>query len=85
MVAAGLEASRSVLAVRGAARALPAQRIGELLGLSVLGKIPWDPACSRPTGLQSGRLKRGMRALARAALDLRPDSECGQAQGGAAA
>jgi hypothetical protein len=85
LVAAGLDPDRSMLAVRGAARSLSAERIGELLGLSLLGHIPWDPACARPTGLDVGRLKRATRTLARAALDLSPEPARGQARGGEAA
>jgi hypothetical protein len=70
LLSAGLDAERAVVAVRGVSRLLPAARIGELLGLPVLGSIPWDRAAQAPAGLELSRLKRPLMALARAALEL---------------
>ncbi|MCW2523642.1 MAG: septum formation initiator [Frankiales bacterium] len=70
LVGAGLDPVQTVVAVRGVARSLPASRVGQLLGLPLLGQIPWEPACQHPAGLDPARLKRGTRALARLALEL---------------
>jgi secretion/DNA translocation related CpaE-like protein len=70
LVAASLDPQRSTVAVRGVCRSLPADRIGQLLGLPVLGEIPWEPASQRSSGLDVGKLRRGTRLLAQAALDV---------------
>jgi secretion/DNA translocation related CpaE-like protein len=72
LIAGGLDASKSTVAVRGTCRNLPAQRIGHLLGLPVIGEIPYDPASLRPSGLNMSRLRRGSRRLARAVLATGP-------------
>lgn len=65
-VAAGLDPVRTALVVRGSAASLPAGRIGGLLGLAVLGELPYDPASRRPQGLDARRLRRGTRRIAEA-------------------
>jgi hypothetical protein len=64
LVAAGLDSSRTVLAVRGTSRSLPRPRIGQLLGLEVLGEIGYDPASLRPSGLELQRIRRTTQRLA---------------------
>jgi MinD-like ATPase involved in chromosome partitioning or flagellar assembly len=68
LVAAGLDTGRSSVAVRGASKSLPPDRIGALLGLPVTGAIPYDPALCRPGGVQLSRLRRATRQLADALL-----------------
>ncbi len=60
--------STSVL-VRGASRSLPAWQVGQLLGLPVLGTLPFDPAGLHPAGLALPRVRRGTRKLAEQLLD----------------
>ncbi|HEX8079324.1 MAG TPA: hypothetical protein VF557_03870 [Jatrophihabitans sp.] len=67
-IAADLDPERTALVVRGAAASLPAGRIGELLGLAVLGELGHDPASRRPAGLDPRRIRRGTRQLAEAVL-----------------
>ena len=69
-VAAGLDAAVTSVVVRGSSRTLPADRIGQLLGLMVLGELPYDPASRRPAGLDLRRIRRGTRRVADAALEL---------------
>jgi secretion/DNA translocation related CpaE-like protein len=63
LVAAALDPEVAGVAVRGVSRALPATRIGALLGLPLLGDVPYDPACLDAAGLRPGRLRRATRAL----------------------
>jgi secretion/DNA translocation related CpaE-like protein len=70
LIAAGLDADVSSVVVRGTSRSLPADRIGESLGLPVLGVMPYEPACLRPAGLALGKLRRGTRLVSDAVLDL---------------
>jgi secretion/DNA translocation related CpaE-like protein len=65
----GLDRARTALVVRGSAPSLPAARIGVLLGLPVLGELPYDRASRHPGGLEPRRLKRGTRQVAEAVLD----------------
>jgi secretion/DNA translocation related CpaE-like protein len=67
-VAAGLDPQRTALVIRGSAPSLPAERIGALLGLAVLGQLRHDPASRQPQGLDPRRVKRGTRQLAEAVL-----------------
>jgi len=67
-IAQGLDPTRTVLVIRGSAPSLPAGRIGELLGLAVLGELPHDAASRQPGGLDPRRLKRGTRQVAEAVL-----------------
>jgi secretion/DNA translocation related CpaE-like protein len=62
----GLDPARTALVVRGSAPSLPATRIGAVLGLSVLGELPYDGASRHPAGLEPRRLKRGTRQVAEA-------------------
>jgi hypothetical protein len=64
VVSAGLDDRITGVAVRGVSRSLPAGRIGVLLGLPVLGEIPYDPASLRPAGYDLQKLRRGTRRLA---------------------
>jgi secretion/DNA translocation related CpaE-like protein len=68
LIAAGLDPSRTVVAVRGRSRALPSSRIGQLLGLPVIGEIGFDPASLRPDGLDLARTRRSTQRLAGAIL-----------------
>jgi len=68
LIAAGLDPSRTTVAVRGRSRALPSSRIGELLGLPVIGEIGFDAASLRPEGLDLGRTRRSTLRLAEAIL-----------------
>jgi hypothetical protein len=63
-----LDPARTVLLTRGSAPSLPADRIGALLGLDVLGELPYDGASRHPGGLQPRRLRRGTRQVAEAVL-----------------
>lgn len=65
----GLDPARTVLVIRGSAPSLPADRIGALLGLPVLGELPYDGASRQPGGLDPRRLRRGTRQVAQAALE----------------
>ncbi|HEV2888265.1 MAG TPA: septum site-determining protein Ssd [Jatrophihabitans sp.] len=67
-VADGLDPARTALVVRGSAATLPASRIGELLGLAVLGRLRHDPAGRQPSGLDPRRIRRGTRQVAEAVL-----------------
>jgi secretion/DNA translocation related CpaE-like protein len=68
LVAAGLDQHRTVVLVRGSARSLSPVRIGELLCLPVFGRLPHDPAGTRPGGLRLADVRRRTRRLARAVL-----------------
>jgi hypothetical protein len=68
-VVQGLDPARTVLVIRGSAPSLPADRIGALLGLAVLGELPYDGASRRPGGLDLRRLRRGTRQVAQAVLE----------------
>ncbi|MBV9821227.1 MAG: septum formation initiator, partial [Actinobacteria bacterium] len=67
-VAGGLDPARTAAVVRGAAAALPASRIGALLGLPVLGELGHEPAGRHPGGLDPGRFRRRTVQLAGAVL-----------------
>lgn len=69
MVAAGLDPDRTSVLVRGSSRSLPPAQIGSLLGLPVLGELPFDRAGTRPGGLDFARVRRRTRRLAQLALD----------------
>jgi len=62
MAVAGLDPHRTGLVVRGTSRNLPADHIGELLGLPVLARLPYDPAAVHPDGLRLQRIRRRSRA-----------------------
>lgn len=68
-VAQGLDPATTVLVIRGSAPSLPAERIGALLGLAVLGELPYDGASRQPGGLDPRRLRRGTRQIAAAVLE----------------
>ncbi|HJQ03737.1 MAG TPA: septum site-determining protein Ssd [Jatrophihabitans sp.] len=68
MVAAGLDPRRTVVLVRGSSRSLPPRHIGELLGLPVLGELPFSAAGSRPGGLRFEQIRRRTRRLAHTVL-----------------
>jgi secretion/DNA translocation related CpaE-like protein len=68
-IAADLDPARTVLVIRGSAASLPADRIAALLGLPVLGELPYDGASRQPGGLDPRRLRRGTRQVAEAVLD----------------
>jgi secretion/DNA translocation related CpaE-like protein len=67
-VAAGLDLATTSVAVRGSSRNLPAERIGELLGLPVIAELPYDPASRRPTGLDLRNIRRPTRRMAERVL-----------------
>ncbi|MGI8664811.1 MAG: septum site-determining protein Ssd [Jatrophihabitans sp.] len=69
LVALELDPARTSLVVRGSSRSLPARRIGEFLGLPVLGELPFDPASLRPDGLALQRIRRQTRRVADSVLD----------------
>lgn len=83
-IAADLDPGRTALVIRGAAPTLPADRIGALLGLTVLGRLGHDPASRQPAGLDPRRIRRGTRQLAEAAL-VRAAEIAGAACGSASA
>lgn len=68
LLAPGLDPARTSVAIRGACRSLPAVQIGRLLGLPVLGELPYDPASLRPGGLDLRRVRRRTRRVAEALL-----------------
>jgi secretion/DNA translocation related CpaE-like protein len=68
LVAAGLDQHQTVVLVRGSARSLSPGRIGELLCLPVFGRLPHDPAGTRPNGLRMSDVRRGTRRLATTVL-----------------
>lgn len=68
VLAPGLDPERSGLVVRGASRSLPAGHIGELLGLPVWARLPYDPAATSENGLQARQLRRRTRQAAEAVL-----------------
>jgi secretion/DNA translocation related CpaE-like protein len=65
----GLDPARTGLVIRGSAASLPADRIGALLGLTVLGELPYDGASRGSGGLDPRRLRRGTRQVAQAVLE----------------
>ena len=67
-VAAGLAPDRSAVAVRGASRALPVDRVGALLGLPVAGRVPIDPMIERRAEWTVEMLRRTTRERARQLL-----------------
>jgi len=73
LVAAHLDPEVSGVAVRGSCRALPASRVGALLGLAVIGQLPYDRASLHPTGLGGRKLRRATRRVALSALRLPAD------------
>ena len=68
-VAAALDPARSAVVIRGAARALPVERIGALLGLPVAGRLPFDPALDGSRELQISAMRRATRRMAAGLLD----------------
>lgn len=68
LVAAGLDLHRTSVLVRGSARSLSPGRIGELLCLPVVGRLPHDPASTRPGGLRLTDVRRRTRRLASSVL-----------------
>jgi secretion/DNA translocation related CpaE-like protein len=68
LIASGLDPGRTAVAVRGRSRALSSSRIGQLLGLPVIGEIGYDPASLRPEGLDIRRTRRSTQRLAAAIL-----------------
>ena len=68
MVAAGLDPKRAAVLVRGSSRSLPPRHIGQLLGLPVLGELPFSAAGSRPGGLRFDQIRRRTRRLAHTVL-----------------
>jgi secretion/DNA translocation related CpaE-like protein len=68
LVASALDPSSARIAVRGSYRSLPAGRISEILGLPLLGELPYDPASLRPGGLDVTKIRRRTRRVAREAL-----------------
>jgi secretion/DNA translocation related CpaE-like protein len=69
LIAAGLDAGQTVVAVRGRSRTLPSRRIGDLLGLPIIGEISYEPASLRPDGLDLRRTRRATQQLADVVLD----------------
>lgn len=67
-VAAGLISDRAAVAVRGATRGLPADRVGALLGLPVAGHVPVDPVLGRQAEWTFGMLRPATRQRARQLL-----------------
>jgi len=67
-VAAGLAPAVTAVVIRGSSRSLPAGRIGELLGLAVLGELPYDPASRSAAGLDLRGIRRGTRRVAEVVL-----------------
>ena len=67
-IAQGLDPARTVLVIKGSAPSLPADRIGALLGLAVLGELGYDGASRQPGGLDPRRLRRSTRQVAEAVL-----------------
>lgn len=67
-IAADLKRGRTALVIRGSAPTLPADRIGALLGLTVLGELRHDRASRQPGGLDPRRVRRGTRQLAEVVL-----------------
>ncbi len=68
VIAADLDPGRTALVIRGSAPTLPADRIGALLGLTVLGRLGHEPASRQPAGLDPRRIRRGTRQLAEAVM-----------------
>jgi secretion/DNA translocation related CpaE-like protein len=67
-IAADLDPAVTSVVVRGASRSLSADRIGTVLGLPVLGGLPYDPASRHPAGLDPRRIRRATRRVAEAVL-----------------
>lgn len=70
MLAPSYRPERTTVVVRGSSRSLPPRHVSQLLGLPVLGELPYDPASLRPGGLELHRIRRRTRRLAEALLDL---------------
>jgi len=69
LIATGLDQDRTLVLVRGGtARSLSPGRIGELLCLPVLGRLPHDPASTRPGGLRLTDVRRRTRRMAATVL-----------------
>jgi secretion/DNA translocation related CpaE-like protein len=79
MLAPGYQPDRTTVVVRGSSRSLPPGHLAELLGLPVLGELPYDPASLRPGGLELNRVRRRTRRLAEALLDLADHDQAGTA------
>lgn len=62
LVAPALALDRCGVVVRGASRSLSAAHIGELLGLPVWARLPYDPAAATENGLQPLKIRRRTRA-----------------------
>ena len=75
LIAAALDPVLSVVAVRGMSRSLPASRIGQVLGLPVIGELPFDTASLSPAGLDVRKLRRGTRQCAKAVLQSCQDDQ----------
>lgn len=69
LIVTGLDPTCTAAVVRGSSRDLPAERIGQLLGLPVLADLPYDPASRFPTGLDLRRVRKQTRRAASAVLD----------------
>jgi secretion/DNA translocation related CpaE-like protein len=63
-MAVTLDPARTEVLVRGSSRSLPAKHIAGLLGLPLLGELGFDPAVTRPSGLNPAKLRRLSRRLA---------------------
>lgn len=74
LLVAGLDQARTSVVVRGSSRTLSHAHIAALLGLPVVGELPYDPASRRPAGLQLGRVRRRTRRVAEAVLAMAWDS-----------
>ncbi len=62
LLAPALDPSRCGVVVRGGSRSLPASHVGELLGLPVWARLPYDPAAATENGLQPQKIRRRTRA-----------------------
>ncbi|MCW2541591.1 MAG: helicase/secretion neighborhood CpaE-like protein [Frankiales bacterium] len=63
-LAVTVDPARTEVVVRGSSRSLPAKHIAGLLGLPLLGELAFDPAVTRPAGLNPTKLRRASRRLA---------------------
>jgi MinD-like ATPase involved in chromosome partitioning or flagellar assembly len=68
-VLATLAQTETVAVVRGSSRALSGSRISALLGLEVVGELPFDTAGLNAAGLDLRRTRRGTRRVAAAVID----------------